>query len=181
VARTTQGHAESLRDLSKALFLETRKLQRGALPFGQLRKARSDDPPTLVAGQMLPVPSNRRLNSIERFTCVRGAPAEHVPAPQASPIGVLEEPHAHGAARRIVQMRFSINLEKYFLCDVFGLSFVPEDVDRHAVDQSNVSAEQCPQRVAVWQVHFGDEVGVRLLTADAALASVDMASHRSDP
>jgi hypothetical protein len=131
---------------------------------------------------MLPGLSNRLLNAIERFTGVRGAPAEHISAPQASAIRVLEEPHAHGAARRIVQVRFPINLEKHFLCDVFGLAFIPENVDRHAVDQSSVSTEQGPQRVAVGRVHFSNQVGVRLLTAGgSALASMDMASHRSDP
>jgi hypothetical protein len=149
VARTTQGHAEALRDLAQTFFLEARKLQRGTLPFGQLRQAGSDDPSALVAGQMLPVPSNRGLRAIERFACVRRTPAEQIPAPQAAAIGVLEEPHAHGAARRIVQMRFSIDLEKHFLCDVLGLPFVPEDVDGHAVDQANVSTKQRAQRVAV--------------------------------
>jgi hypothetical protein len=104
MARTTQGHTQSLRDFSQALFLETCKLQRGALPFGQLRKAGSDDPPALVAGQMLAVSSNRGLNSVERLAPVRRAPAEHIPAPQASAIRVLEEPHTHSATRRIVQV-----------------------------------------------------------------------------
>jgi len=177
MARTTQGHAEPLRDLSQALFLEARKLQRGALPFGQLRKARSDDPPALVAGQMLPVLFDRGLDSIERFASVRRTPAEHGPAPQALTIRILEKPDAHGAARRIVQMRLSINLEEHFLRDVLGFSLIAQDVDRHAVDQSNVSTEQRPQRIAVWQVHLGDQVGVRLLAAGAALASTDVASH----
>jgi hypothetical protein len=41
-------------------------------------------------------------------------------------------------------MGFSVNLEKDFLCDVFGFSFVAEDVDGYAMDQPNVSTKQCP-------------------------------------
>jgi hypothetical protein len=179
VTRTAQGHAKALRDLSEALFLQTRELQRGALSLGQLRKAGANDPPALFACQILATSSSRRLNSIQRLASVRRPPAKHVPPPQASAIRVLQEPHAHRAARWIVQVRLAVNLEKDFLSDVLGLSFVSQDVGRHAVDQADVATKQCPQGIAVGQVHFSDEVGVRLLTADASLASMDLASHRS--
>jgi hypothetical protein len=180
VARTAQGHAKALRDLSKALFLQTRELQRGALPLWQLRKAGANDPPALFAGQILATSSSRRLDSIQRLASVGRPPAKHVPPPQASAIGVLQEPHAHRAARWIVQMRFAVNLEKDFLSDVLGFSVVSQDVRRHAMDEADVSTKERPQRIAVGQVHFSDEVGVCLLTADAALASMDLTSHRSD-
>jgi hypothetical protein len=180
VARTAQGDAKTLRDLSQTLFLQTGELQRGALALGQLRKAGSNDPPALLACQRLATSSSRRLNSIQRLAAVRRPPAEHVPPPQASAIGVLQEPHAHRAARRIVQVRFAVNLEKDFLSDVFGLPLVSQNVCCHATDQTDVSTKERSQRIAVGQVHFSDEIGVCLLTADAALASMDLASHRSD-
>jgi hypothetical protein len=130
---------------------------------------------------MLSAASNRRIDLVQRFAAIGGTAAENVLAPQASAIRILKQPDAHGAARWIVEVRLSIDLEEHLLRDVLGLPFIAEDVDSHAVDQPNVSTEQCPKRVAVRQMHFGDEVGVRLLTTGAALASTDIASHRSGP
>src|SRR5262249_34870535 len=125
--------------------------------------------------------SNRRLDPVEGLARVGRSSAEHILAVKASAIGVLKKPHAHGAARWIVQMRFSIDFEEYLLRDVLRLSIVAKDVGRDSMDQPYVSTQQRSQRVAVWQVHFSDQVGVRLLIAGSAPASIGVAFHRSDP
>jgi transcriptional regulator with XRE-family HTH domain len=181
VARAAEGHPEALRDVLQTHLLQARELQRRPLPLGQLREACSNDPAALLPRQAVPVPWNRQLDPFERLAAVRRSSAERLLAPQAAMIGVLQEPHAHGAARGIVKVRFSVDLEKDLLRDVLGFPFIPQNADRHAVDQSNVSLEQGAQRVTAGQVHLRDQVRVRLPAAACSVAPIDPLFHRRPP
>jgi hypothetical protein len=178
VTRAAEGHLKPLRHVLQTRLLEARKFKRGPLSFGQLGQTRSDHPLALLSSQALPVRPNGKFELFERSAAVGRSAAESLLAPQTSVISVLEQPYPDGTARRIVQMRLSIDLEKDLLSDVFSFGFVAKNIHRYSMDEPDVPMEQGAQGVAVRQVHFGDQIGVRFMTAGWVLASIDAVSHR---
>jgi hypothetical protein len=113
-----------------------------------------------------------RVDAVERFASVSGAPAQGIFAAKTAVVRVLEQPDSDGAARGIILVGLSINFEEDFLGDVLRFALVTQDVDGHSTDESNVSAKERAQCVAVRSVHFGDQHGVRLFGSGNLTAAI---------
>jgi hypothetical protein len=180
MARAAERDAKPRRDVAQGELLEARQLERRALPGRQLRQGGAQHPSPLFRRQLRPVALSRPCVVVQRLRDVAGTAQQRESAAQAAVVGVLQEPHPDGSARRIVEVRLAVDLEEDFLCDVLRFAGVAEDIQGDAVDEAAVSMEQRLHRNVVRCAHRDDEIGVRLDAAVAIAAALGPAAALSE-
>ena len=180
MTRAAERDAKPRRDVAEGEILEACQLEGRALPGRQLGQAGAQHPSPLFRRQLRPVALSRARIDVQRLGEVAGAAQQRESAAQAAVVGVLQEPHPDGSARRIVQVRVAVDLEEDFLCDVLRLAGVAEDVQGDAIDEAAVSMEQRLDRIVVGRPHRHDEIGVRLDAGFAIAAAFGPATALSE-
>ena len=144
-----------------------------------MREPRTNHPSAFLARQFLTRALGEAVGFLERLAVVSRAPAQRGFAPQRPVIRILEEPHSHGSARRIVQVGLSVHFQENLLRHVFRLSRVVQDVDRDVIDQPHITSKQRRQRVAIRRVHAGHQFGIRRCAGGRIRIPLGVFAHHS--
>lgn len=171
--------SETVGHVSQRELLEADQLEGLALLFGQARQTRRDHPSALVTRQFPAFRGQTVGKFAERCSGVRGASLERCLAAERPVIGVLEQPHANGTARRVVLGGFAEDFEEDFLRDVFRFRGIAEDIGRHSMYERRISMDQGGKRVSARRAHPVDEIHVWSSVSLTELSGRAALPHRS--